>query len=203
MNKLSQLILILATAYYAQLYLLIYLYLGRISKALVWGGWMGGWWVAQNSTDVKAISAPSRGLAGWLGLSFAKNSLGLTFKELDLVLIILDRKTLIYLFNDRNYYSFPQSEQLQTNRLQHFTQIYQSYKFSFFDQHLLASQPTKNPMSVYLLNMLPFYALVFKKMAPRCDSQTVVQLKHHSTTMKLTGTNTETSRWTGLRIKSG
>ena len=31
---------------------------------------MGGW-VAQNSTDIKAISAPSWGLAGWLGLSLA------------------------------------------------------------------------------------------------------------------------------------
>ena len=59
MNKLTQLILILATAYYAQLYLLSYLYLCRTSKLLVCGGW-----VVKNFTDNKAISAPSWGLAG-------------------------------------------------------------------------------------------------------------------------------------------
>ena len=34
-----------------------------------------GWWRAvTNSTDNKAISAPSWGLAGWLGLNLATNN---------------------------------------------------------------------------------------------------------------------------------
>ena len=33
---------------------------------------MGGGWVVKNKIDDKAISAPSWGLAGWLGLSLAK-----------------------------------------------------------------------------------------------------------------------------------
>ena len=66
MNKPSKLILILATAYYIQLNILSYLYLFRTSKLLVCGGW-----VVKNFTDNKAISAPSWGFAGWLGLSLA------------------------------------------------------------------------------------------------------------------------------------
>ena len=33
---------------------------------------LGEWWVVYNYTNNKAISAPSWGLAGWLGLSLAK-----------------------------------------------------------------------------------------------------------------------------------
>ena len=36
-----------------------------LKTTILGGWWVGGWWVVQLSCEIKAISAPSLGLAGW------------------------------------------------------------------------------------------------------------------------------------------